>query len=232
MLAKDLFVLVSMKLQDLGPQSERRWPWAIDPAGLKASLTDFLNAALRQLSLVRPDAFAVTENVRLEAGVRQRIPDPAVHACESQATILMDLVRNTGADGEIPGWPISRASREALAALDWAETGSVVRNFAYDPKADPKIFYVFPAVTGTVWVEAMFSAKPGTLSAPTDELPVPDSFAGPLEHWVLYSIYSGDSSTSNQAKAQFHFKSFFDALGIKLQSERYFKPQAAESEGA
>lgn len=231
MKAADLFLLVSMKLQDLGPQADRRWPWAVDPAGLKASMTDFLNAALRQLSLVRPDAFAVTENVRLETGVRQRIPDPAVHSCQSKATILMDLVRNMGADGSHPGWPISMAARDALGALDWSESGSVVRNFAYDPKADPTVFYVFPGVSGTVWVEAMFSALPGAVSAPTDDLPVPDSFAGPVEHWILYEIYSGDSSTSNQAKAQFHFKSFFDALGIKLQSERYFKPQSA-AEGA
>jgi hypothetical protein len=62
-----------------------------------------------------------------------------------------------------------------------------------------------------------------SVDSSVSELPVADSFAGPLEHWMLYEVFSGDSSTSNQAKAQFHFKAFFDALGIKLQSERYFQ---------
>jgi hypothetical protein len=233
MKAADLFLLVSMKLQDLGPQAERRWPWEVDPSGLKASLTDFLNAALRQLSLVRPDVFAVTESVRLVAGVRQTLPDPAVHGCQSKAAMLMDLVCNMGADGQTRGWPIVRASREALSAIDWSETGPVVRNLAYDPRADPGVVYVVPGggASETVWVEAVFSAKPGAVAGSSADLPVPDSFAGPLEHWILYEVYSGDNSTSNQAKAQFHFRSFFDSLGVKLQSERYFKPQAVESEG-
>lgn len=234
MKAADLFLLVSMKLQDLGPQAERRWPWEVDPSGLKASLTDFLNAALRQLSLVRPDAFAVTESVRLVAGVRQTLPDPDVHGCQSKAALLMDLVCNMGVDGQSRGWPIVRSSREALSALDWSGTDTIVRNWAYDPKADPDVFYVFPGVRAgkTVWVEAVFSAKHSSVAGSTADLPVPDSFAGPLEHWLLYEVYSGDSSTSNQAKAMFHFKSFFDSLGVKLQSERYFKPQAVEQEGA
>lgn len=234
MKAADLFLLVSMKLQDLGPQAERRWPWEVDPSGLKASLTDFLNSALRQLSLVRPDAFAVTESVKLVAGVRQELPDPDVHDCQSKAAILMDLVSNMGADGMTRGWPISRASKDALSTLDWSESDTVVRNFAYDPKGDPDVYYVFPGVRAgeTVWVEAVFSAKPGAISGSTADLPVPDSFAGPLEHWILYEVFSGDSSNSNQGRAQFHFKSFFDVLGVKLQSERYFKPQAQEPEGA
>jgi hypothetical protein len=231
MLAKDLFLLVSMKLQDMGPQDERRWPWEKDPSGTKASLTDFLNAGLRQLALVRPDAFSVTESVKLEAGVRQRIPDPAMHECQSEATVLLDLVRNMGGDGVSPGWPIVRSTRDALSALDWSKTGRVVYNFFYDSTADPDVFYVFPGVAAgrTVWAEAVFGTAPGTVSVSTDEVPVSDSFAGPLENWVLYEIFSGDSSTSNQAKAQFHFRAFFDALGIKLQSERYFqRKQEAE----
>lgn len=234
MKAKDLFLLVSMKLQDLGAQDERRWPWEVDPSGQRASLVDFLNAALRQLSLVRPDAFAVTESILLAPGVLQSLPDPAVHQSSLKATVLLDMIRNMGADGATPGRPISMASREALAAYDWSKTGTVVDHFAYDAKENPKKYHVFPgpASNRAVWVEVSYSAEPGSVSTPTSDVPVQDSFAGPLEHWVLYEVYSGDNSTSNMSKAQFHLRAFYDALGIKLQSDRYFVPHQGAVQGA
>lgn len=227
MQARDVFLLVAMKLQDLGPQDGRRWPWSVDPSGLRASLVDFLNAAVRQVSLVRPDATAVTEPVRLELGMLQRIPDPVRHGCTSKAALLLDLTRNMGADGRTPGTPIVLTSDAALAGLDWSLTGVAVDNYCYDARENPGVFRVYPGVSARrqVWVEASFSAQPTVVQHPEDTFPLPVSFAGPVEHWMLFQAFSGDNSVSNLAKAQMHMRAFYDSLGVKMQSDRAFSPR-------
>lgn len=214
-----------MKLQDLGV--DKRWPWEPAAASGRASLTDFLNAAARQVALVRPDATAVTEPVRLEPGSLQRIPDPAVHGCAEKALKLLDVVRNLGQDGKRPGAPVTLATYAAMSALDWGRTGAVVENYSYDGRENPLVYHVFPAVPRArqVWVEVSFSAEPRPVSGPDDAFPLPSVFAGPVEHWMLYQIFSGDSSASNMGKAQFHMQGFYDSLGIKLQSDRTFGPR-------
>jgi hypothetical protein len=120
-----------------------------------------------------------------------------------------------------------------MSAYDWSKTGAIVDHYSYDAKENPKKYQVFPgpAVGRQVWAEVSYSAEPGSVSTPASDIPVQDSFAGPLEHWVLYEVYSGDNSTSNITKAQFHLRAFYDALGIKLQSDRYFAPRQRTEQG-
>ena len=76
MQAAEILRLVSGALQDLEPETDARWKWtggASDAVGL----LDFLNAAIRTIVMLRPDATAITESIRLESGMRQRIPHPA-----------------------------------------------------------------------------------------------------------------------------------------------------------
>lgn len=225
MYAKDIFLLVSMKVQDLGAESQRRWPWSPDPSGLRASLTEFLNAAIRQVALVRPDSVASTGALRLAPGASQRVP--------ASSTTLLDIVRNLGADGATPGNPIVQVSKEASMVYDWKRTGATVEAYQYDALDDPSVFRVFPAVPASkpVWVEVVTSLVPPVVSSPNDVVPLASSFAGPLEHWMLYQVLAGDNSASNLSKAQQHWQAFYQALGVKIQSDMQFMPRVGRTEG-
>ena len=227
MKAKEIFLLVSQKLQDIGAGTTKRWQWEIDNTGAKASLVDFCNNALRQIALNRPDATAITETILLQPGVRQLIPSPALHRSSKKALSLIELVRNMGSDGDTPGEPIFIASRDAMSAYDWSVAGTEIDNYAYDFKINPQVYLVYPGASATddVYVEVTYSAEPTVIDSPEDEIPVPQTFAGPIMHWILYEIFSGDSSSSNTAKAQHHMTAFYQALGVKLKADLFFPVQ-------
>ena len=227
MKAKEIFLLVSQKLQDLGAGTTKRWQWEIDNTGAKASLVDFCNNALRQIALNRPDATAITETILLQPGVRQLIPSPALHRSSKKALSLIELVRNMGSDGDTPGEPIFIASRDAMSAYNWGVSGLSVDNYAYDFKVNPQVYLVYPGVSDSedVFVEATYSAEPTQIFSAYEEIPIPQTFSGPIMHWMLYEIFSGDNSSSNTAKAQHHMTAFYQALGVKLKADLFFPVQ-------
>ncbi len=232
MKAKEIFLLVSQKLQDLGVGTAKRWRWDVDATGASASLVDFCNNALRQIALNRPDSTAITETIQLEPGVRQKIPSPTMHRSSKQALSLIEVIRNMGSDGDQPGEPIFIASREAMSAYDWSVTGESVDNYAYDFKLNPQVFLVYPGVPEDtdVFVEVTYSAEPTPITTSEDAIPIPQTFAAPIMHWILYEIFSGDSSQSNTAKAQHHMTAFYQALGVKLKADLFFPVQISQQQ--
>ena len=118
MRAAEVLRLVSGALQDLEPGLESRWPWEGGDDG-RIGLLDFLNDALRAVGMQRPDAFAVTEPIRLEPGMRQRLPRRRNNSASHDAVALIELVRNLGEDGETPG-PIIVSVQPTLL-LAWTD---------------------------------------------------------------------------------------------------------------
>ena len=119
MRAETVLRLVSGALQDLEPGLESRWPWEGDAE--RIGLLDFLNAAVRAVALHRPDVCAVTEVIRLEPGMRQRIPCRRLHGASRDAAGFIELIRNMGADGGHPGPAIISVRPDLLLA--WADAG-------------------------------------------------------------------------------------------------------------
>lgn len=219
MRAAEVLRLVSGALQDLEPGFESRWPWEGGDDG-RIGLLDFLNAALRAVSMQRPDITAVTEPIRLEPGMRQSLPRRRPHEASRDATMLIELVRNLGRDGETPGPAIVSASPAVLLA--WADPGRVsetVENYAYDRLTNKAVYYVYPGVPGNVdvWVEATYSAPPAVIVSPDQDMGVPDDYAEALKHHVLASILSGDNESSNTGKAAYHMQMYGSLLGVKTQ---------------
>lgn len=216
MQAEVILRLVSGALQDLEPGLESRWPW--EGREGRIGLLDFLNAAKRAIVLQRPDLTALTGPVRLEPGMRQRLPSRRHHGAKKDATMLIDLTRNMGEDGEHPGPAIVSAQMDILLA--WAlpdVTGCVVENYAYDRVVNRDVYYVYPAVTPCrdVWVEATYSTAPEVITCITQDIGLPDEYAAALQHHVLASILSGDNEPSNASKAAYHQQMFASLLGIK-----------------
>ncbi|MDK2957816.1 MAG: hypothetical protein PWQ57_3314 [Desulfovibrionales bacterium] len=231
MLASEIFLLVSGKLQDLRNGTADRWPWERSPGVL--SLVDLFNNAVNNIALNRPDATAVTESIRLQAGASQSIPDTATHGASKNALCLLDLVQNMGSDGATPGAPIFRVSRDAMSTFDWSAAGTTVYNFAYDKMTNPEIYWVSPAIKAgaTVYVQATYSAVPTQITVPADAVPIPDTFSVPIMHWMLYEVFAGDNSDADFAKAQHHLTAFYQALGVKLKADLFFPVQVRQMEG-
>ena len=216
MQASVILRLVSGALQDLEPGLESRWPW--EGQGGRIGLLDFLNAAKRAIVLERPDLTAITSPVRLEPGMRQRLPRRKENDAEKDATMLIELVRNMGEDGEHPGPAIVSAQMDILLA--WARpdvTGNVVENYAYDRVLNREVYYVYPAVPvcREVWVEATYSTAPDVLTCSSQDIGLPDEYAAAIQHHMLAAVLSGDNESSNANKAAYHQQMFASLLGIK-----------------
>lgn len=228
--AAEVLRLVSGALQDLEPGMESRWPWEGGEDD-KIGLIDFLNDALREVAIYRPDAYAVTESIRLEPGMRQKLPCKRIHHSRQEATTLIELVRNMGCDGETPGRAISAVDMGVLLAwADMPKTAPVVDNFAYDRLTNKGLYYVYPAVPvdRDVWVEATYSAMPSQVASPEQHLGVPGEYATAIKHHMLASVMSGDNESSNAAKASYHIQMFSSLLGVKAQIDTSW-PKAKSS---
>jgi hypothetical protein len=180
----------------------------------RQALLDFLAEGQRQVALARPQAAAVTQSVALVAGTRQTLPQGG--------RVVLDVVRNLGADGQTPGRPVLRTTRGELDACepDWhlAEAGSQgIEAWMQDPAQDPPgVFHVHPgpALGQTLYVEAAYGTLP---EAPADEnatLGVDEAWSGPLLDWMLYRAFAVDmDSKTSAARSQAHYVAFLQAMG-------------------
>jgi hypothetical protein len=172
----------------------------------------YLNASIRALVLVRPDAGAQTDNMQLVAGVLQRLPDTALR--------MLDITRNMGIDGLTPGKIITPVKRQHIdySNLLWpAATGDTeIDNFSYD-KENPRIFYVTPPVDDTipVYVEIQVSQLPTPVVVPTDTLGINDIFFEPLVQYMLYKAFVADDESVEFQKAITYMQTFFSLLQVE-----------------
>jgi hypothetical protein len=190
-----------------------------------ATWIKYLNAAVRTLILVRPDAGAVTESVQLVAGPKQTLPAVALR--------LLDITRNMGTDGSTAGKIITPSDRKHIdySNLLWpaGTAGTAVENYSYDNNV-PRVFYVTPPVHAVtnVYVEMSTSQLPTAMSATSSDDGIEDIFFEPILQFILYKAYIADDESTEQAKAQGHLDNFFRLLGIELASASAQGPESKE----
>ena len=185
----------------------------------------YLNAGIRALILVRPDAGATTESVQLVAGIKQSLPSAALR--------LLDIPRNMGTDGSTAGRIITPSKRQHIdySNLLWpAGSGETyVENFSYDAN-NPLIYYVTPPVSSTVnvYVEMVTSQLPTTLTAVGDTMEVNDIFFEPLVQYMLYKAYAADDEGVEFEKSQAYLQNFFNLLNVEAQVSQSQGPETKE----
>ena len=193
-----------------------------------AELADYVDQAQAQIVLMVPDANSVTAAFSLAEGTRQVIPNDGFQ--------LLRVIRNLGPDGDQPGRPILPTIRSALDAEtpDWhSRFGFEVQHFVYDPGADKRAFYVFPATEGKI--EIVYSKEPAKLqrqgtgnSAHVDTsqpLELAGRYMNPIIDWVLYRCWQKDAEYAGaQGRAEGHERAFYQQLGIKYQATEATEP--------
>jgi hypothetical protein len=185
----------------------------------------FLNASIRALVLVRPDAGAQTANVQLVAGVLQALPSTALR--------MLDITRNMGTDGLTAGKIITPVDRKHLdySNLLWpaASGDTEIDNFAYD-KENPRIFYVTPPVSSdtNVYVELQVSQLPTAVADTDDDPGINDVFFEPIVQYMLYKAFVTDDEGVEFQKATMYMQNFFNLLQVEMAVSTAAGPEPRE----
>jgi len=187
---------------------------------------DYINQAVLQILLVRPDANAVLKSVALIEGTKQKIPD--------DGHCFIDITRNMGEDGETPGKAIYGADRETMDQMNpnWhtATVGTVVKNYMFDKKF-PRIYFVSPPIgeVTDVYVELVYSEIPDAIDQSSDYMPLTETYFTPIKDWALSLAFSMDAdSGANSTLGDKHQELFYRELGIEFDSSSMIMPESTE----
>lgn len=196
-----------------------RWP-------VVGELVLWINDAQREIALLKPDASATNSTITLATGTKQDIP--------SGGNRLLKVVRNMSAASNGTGKRSVRlVDREVLDAQspDWhdptvtgdAAHAAIVKHYVYD-EANPRNFYVYPGVSGSAYLEIIYSSNP-TVVGQGDSLSIPDIFANAVMNYVLYMAYMKDAEyAGNAQRASNHYQLFTASVTGKGQIDAITNP--------
>lgn len=222
-----ILVEVSRDLNDQEPGYEYE-RWSID------MLMGYLNDALRQIAIRRPDEMVAEVSIPLVPGERQTLP--------SQYRSIIDIM-STRDDSCGQGARMTRGEWDAFAAFNMpactpgaypAVSASGVgryhgRDWFYNPNM-PRTFYVWPPVpittSGPAVTASVVIAPPEyTTGQFGTQLPDPWlKYASAVIAWMKHRAYSVDSeSVLSQNKAAAYMGEFREALGISQASDSRHK---------
>ena len=191
-----------------------------------AELVLWINDAQREIALLKPDASATNTTITLATGTKQDIP--------SSGNRLLKVVRNMSAASNGTGKRAVRlVDREVLDAQtpDWhdpavsgdAAHSAIVKHYVYD-EANPRNFYVYPGVSGSAYLEIIYSSNPVAV-AQADNLSIPDIYANAIMNYVLYMAYMKDAEyAGNAQRASSHFQLFTASVTGKGQVDAVTNP--------
>lgn len=205
----------------------------------------FVDDALTQLVLSRPDSHVKTEVVKLVPGTRQLIPADGL----SLIDIYVNKIADISPEGEVTflnGPPVFQVERKDLDYFnDWQSAGVAttttdtnngnIKEYAYDTRS-PRTFWVSPYVGTNIaaHIEMDYSHSiPAYASMPDQwyailnkDVPVNEVFRGPIINYVLYLLYSTDSTSANdRVIAQRYEGSFYQGLGLEYNAALIVVPK-------
>lgn len=190
-----------------------------------AQAVRWINDGQRGICGLRPDALAIVTPHQLTTGkTLQQVP-AGYHR-------LLGLNINLGADGETVGQAITGpVPQEHLDSVQpgWrTSTGTRVRQYVWHPDT-PLYFYVVPSVAVTHYVEARLAKEPTAISALTENIELPDTFAPALMAWVASRALSRDDENSpNWVRAGELMAQSLQLLGVEGQARAATNPRSNE----
>lgn len=222
--AEQIMTPVGIILQD---QSAVRWP-------LEERMR-WINAAMREIAILKPSATAETIELSLAEGTLQRLP-PGYHQL-LEAVCNIPTTAGAGPAGGRSIFPIAREEIDSLIP-NWHDPTVLPYSkdvyYVTDDTNDPTAFYVVPGNTGfgrmemvasTIWPGPGDQIPTGanledmaTYAAVT--LPLSNTYQTAVTDFVLYRCYSKEVNIGGaSAKAQAHLALFQQALGVKTATD-------------
>jgi hypothetical protein len=243
--AANIITRVQTILQD---DTGIRWP--------SAELLLWISDAQREICLLKPDASAINDIVKLRANTtKQTMAGIELDGTGNPPTgnRFLRVVRNIHttdfADntGNGAGRSIRLVSRRVLDSQypDWhdpsAATGDAafisnggnIKHYVFD-EIDPQTFYVFPGVAANqaVYVEIVYSGVPADVASTSDAIDLPDVYANCITDYVCYRAFSKEADyASNAQRATSHYNAFASAIGVKAQGDNSTSPNVTVNFG-
>lgn len=232
-LVRTLLGSVTATLQD-NPQFSR-WP--------ERELVVYANYGQTAIAKYLPQAGARSDSIKLRPGTKQDLtkvaaadikPSDGSGAVDTYGIALLDVVRNMGPNGQVPGRVVRVVDRETRDNNDpdWhSKTGPVVREYVAE-KALPKVFYAVPGVPADVpvWVDINWLAEPKRIpaggasgaeiylvdGASTELLGINDQFVEDLHNYIVaIALLKGSKNTQNVEKAKLHAAMFTSSINAQ-----------------
>lgn len=212
-LVNDILFRASTLLLDINPQFTR---WT------QQELVHWVNDAQRAIAKYMPHACSRVDVLRLSAGTKQSIeqigqgnviPGSGSSATSVHGSMVLDVVRNMGANGSTPGRAIRRIDRETLDQADpnWhtAVGKTPIREWSFDPR-NPRVFYVNPPVpsASSWWAEVAYLANPAEVSAGST-ISIDDKYADDILNYVMARSHMKDAEFAGNAQAAATFTNMF-----------------------
>lgn len=186
-----------------------------DRPSLPGELFEHLQSALLAIAVLKPSAFTLTLAHRLVPGVRQAIPDTA-HA-------LVNITRNLGSDGLVPGRAITPVDMNHLSHSDpdWttAPASAVVEHWMRDER-ETKAFYVYPPQPAQPSMIELIVGGTPTIADPDDAIPIDDIYEQALYLFVLSHAYAKNAVRGDNAKADGYYNRFLQMLGLQARGKQ------------
>ena len=200
-----------------------------DPDAVHWTAADFLlwiNAGERDIVTHKPKANTVTKPITLEPNeCRQDTPAGTIQ--------ILDLMTNLGTDGLTPGRDITMVSMDRMRAAkpSWRrDKGPFIRHGILDDR-DRTVYYVWPAPTAALIIEARTCDLPTAIDALSDTLTLEDEYLNPLAHYCLFMAYAQDSEdAANMSLSQAHYMVYAQTIGIQVQKQKRASAPANSTE--
>ena len=177
----------------------------------RLELLGWLNDAQRAVVIQDPSANNLTKAIQMAGGTRQSIP--------ADGWTLLDVYRNMGTSGTIPGRALRIVEKKALDAFNpnwhFATTSQVVREYCFDGNDQTK-FWVSPPSDGTGWIEVNYSQVPADLALETAAITLNDVFEPMLIDYMMYRAYSKTGDLGNPDLAEKHWSAYDGQMKTKL----------------
>lgn len=196
----------------------------------------WINDALREIAIRKPNATAASIEMDLVVGTYQTLPagyQSLLRITRNLVTLDASVSKRGGGrvitpvarevmDAQLPGW-------QDTAVLPYSR---VVMHYI-EEIIDRRSFYVVPGNDGDGVVEAIVSKIPAEVPVPTapasaldvasytTNVDVQDVYRNAIVDYMLYRAFSKDMQLAGAfERAQAHFAQFAGALGIKLEMEQ------------
>lgn len=186
----------------------------------REELLAWLNDGRREMAVLRPDLYVVTEPVTLVAGSDQTLP--------AHGFRLMEIPRNT------TGPAVTLIDRSMLDLFNpsWrtGTASTTVVHYTYDER-DPYSFTVYPPAAPGAQVDVMF-AKRVTDIAEGVELTAENDYISALVDFICFRAYSKDTEfAGNGQRALVHLQAFSNLLMGGRTKDMAISPNTNEDGG-
>ena len=189
-------------------------------------LVGYLNDALSEISGIRPDAFALRQNITLAAGFIQAVPDGTMAIVRLECNGTLEAPGRMIYEGDMEYMRAQGSVPAPLRKTRYFPNGQVkfdVRSFQIDPK-DPKTYYVSPEVPVGITVNVVGTMvmnppcyTPLQLDEIVDVQPVVYNL---VQDFMLGRAFEIDSeSRESQANSAKHFTQFYQFFGLTYKQQ-------------